>query len=366
MVTLRNTSIVEILKFKETDLHQKEVCVLPFDVVDKLKREKSAKNKCPFWIDAIDINGLAFVLFGGDIRINKFAWIGREDTFVSNDLFEGVSSLNFPCNSPLFKLHQSVVKLVWIEMDRICRTFWRLLSSSSLHQGRFCQRSDTVHISSTTFSHLCRQGMGYDVSNTIGTTFIIAYEVKDSLQAFSSKQTSATESLHFKGTTGVKTLTKLFDAFAVFGIRQRWSKLTDPMRKLRTNDGVHYLIEREGEVCAKLEYVEDLGVLKISLAYSPFYVPWDKFGRVNNPPTKLRKEMAKYSMNNKDNSPQGTAEEDKTIVLAYGASFEYNDCICQIVSRENVTMVSCIENEGREEFLLHKGVVRELVLAYLE
>ena len=82
--------------------------------------------------------------------------------------------------------------------------------------------------------------------------------MKDGLQCFSRKHTSLTESLEFRGTNGVKALTKLFGAFAVFGIRQCCPKLADPVRKLRTNDGVHYLIENEREVSAKLEYAQEL------------------------------------------------------------------------------------------------------------
>ena len=76
----------------------------------------------------------------------------------------------------------------------------------------------------------------------------------------------------------MKELTKLFGAFAVFGIGRRHPKLKDSVRKLRTNDGVHYLVETEGQICARLVYTPDMGTLKITLAYSPFFAQWNNLG----------------------------------------------------------------------------------------
>ena len=198
-VKVNNDTVAQILQFKEKEVMEKSVLIWVFDIVNKVKFEVSAKHNTPHWVDANTINSLAFVLFGGEL--NKFTWIGRGDTFMSNNQAENDNNnYNFPCDLSSFTLYQSVAKLVWIDLDRVRRTFRRLLLSSSLHQGRFSQQSETIHISAATFLHIQRQEiMRHGVRKTIGTSYSITYEVEDGLQSFSTKHTSGTEKLEFGG-----------------------------------------------------------------------------------------------------------------------------------------------------------------------
>ena len=331
---------------------------------DKFDFELTAENNSQlFWFASSMIDSIVFVLFAGESKVDIFAWIGRTDTFISNDN----SSFNFPCESPPFTLRQSVSKSIWIDIARVRRTFRRLLSSSSLHQGSFSRRSDVAYISVDTFAHIQQQARRLGVSEGNGRASEIMYEVKDGLQLFSRKQSCQSQTLEFKGTSGVKALTKIFGAFAVIGIRRRRPKLKDCVRKLQCNDGVHHLTEKEGEVNAKLDYAQDMGRMKITIAYSLFYPKWiGTTGSVNNPPTNLLKQALEYNIIGKQgNTNNETVQDRETSLLGHGTLFVSDGKLCTIVSLEIEPMMAYMDDEDNH-FLLNKDVLKELVVAYLE
>ena len=106
-------------------------------------------------------------------------------------------------------------------------------------------------------------------------------------------------------------------------------------------------------------------MLKVTLAYSPFYVQWDDAGKVNNPPTELFKQVVKYNVDNKDNHLQGAEANNETALLTFGATFKYNSQLCRIVSRSVEPMLICVNHCDDKEFRLNKDLVLELVVAYL-
>ena len=142
--------------------------------------------------------------------------------------------------------------------------------------------------------------------------------------------------------------------------------MKDPLRKLQSNDGVHYLIEKEGEVSTKLDYAQDMGRMKIMVAYSLFSPKWaGTTGRVDNPPTGFLKQALEYNVNDKRDNNQETQHDIETSLLGHGTSFELNGKLCTIISLEIEPMMVCIDDENNR-FLLSKYMLKELVVAYLE
>ena len=108
-VRLDNGAIGRILQSKEetvNNVKKQLVLILYYTLVirpDKFDFELTAENnRRSFWFASSMIDSIVFVLFAGESKVDIFAWIGRTNTFISNDN----SSFNFLCALPPFTLQQ--------------------------------------------------------------------------------------------------------------------------------------------------------------------------------------------------------------------------------------------------------------------
>jgi hypothetical protein len=202
------------------------------------------------------------------------------------------------------------------------------LGSASLNQGNYNTRKEKVSISIDTFQYLNRQVVdkeGVTIRN--GQRSKIVYELKEGLQAFSNKRACVSQAINFEQSTGVWELTKLFGSFTVFGIRQRRPKLADPLRKLETYDGIHYLVEQENRVSASLEYAKGLRQLTVMVAYRHYLVSWLN-GVPQGVPTALLKEAIEY---HKKQVHIGSANNHSSSDKLLHATFKYEGQLTKVV-----------------------------------
>lgn len=372
LVNLPSTAaIARIIDTSESNL----VLILKYySVGQKNRKEVSCKGSEPEWIDTNRIDDIVFVLLDDERKKEKHTWFGRKDTFVSVDDDDN-DKHTFPCDSPLFKLEQSIARQIWEETQDIRMTFRHLLGSASLNQGDDNTRKEKVSVSIDTFKYLERQ-----VVDTEGVTICggkrskIVYEVKEGLQAFSNKRACVSKSIKFENTRGVHALTELIGTFAIFGIRQRRPKLADPLRKLETYDGVHYLVEEEDRVSASLEYAKGLRQLTVMVTYQHYLVRWLN-GVPQNVPTTLLKDAIMYHRNGNisstgaddphGNMTQGNATTDDNKCLL-GASFEYHGELKKVTNVcDGNTFCECTSNTSGEIHNLQRVLVETLVMDYL-
>jgi hypothetical protein len=168
----------------------------------------------------------------------------------------------------------------------------------------------------------------------------------------------------------------LIGTFAIFGIRQRSPKLVDPLRKLETYDGVHYLVEEEDRVSASLEYAKGLRQLTVMVTYQHYLVRWLN-GVPQNVPTTLLKDAIMYHHRNdnidstgvddpRGNTTQGNATTYNKCLL--GASFEYHGELAKVTKvcdGNNFCEYTTSTNTSGETHILQRVLVETLVMDYL-
>lgn len=283
--------------------------------------EVTCKGEILEWHDIATVADIVFVLLDDQRKGDTYTWFGRKDTFVG--VSENDDTHTFPCDSPYFTLEQSVSRTIWDEVQTIRECFRHLLGSSGLSQGSANTRKQKISIS--TFKYVLRLVEGRaGVTVAAGKKSMICNELKSGLQAFSNKKACVSEVIQFSNTAGVHILTEILGALAVFGIRRRRPKLADQMRKLETNDGIHYLEEEEDKVSASFEYARGLRQLTVSVSYKHYLVRWLN-GEPTNVPTAHLCDAIQYNKQaivDGNISSNNNSSNNKSLI---GASFEYGD-----------------------------------------
>ncbi len=95
------------------------------------------------------------------------------------------------------------------------------------------------------------------------------------MTAVSKREAFACEFLVFRNNNGVDALTSLLGTLTVLGMRRKRPRVDAGPSPLRTNDIVHYLVEEEAVVSARLVYAKEVGRLTVELGYSPYVVSFN-------------------------------------------------------------------------------------------
>jgi hypothetical protein len=128
------------------------------------------------------------------------------------------------------------------------------------------------------------------------------------------------------------------------------------------NDMVHYLMEEDNVVSAKLEYCKQIGRLTVELAYSPYIVSFNNVGRpINCTSERVINAITRTATT----GTQVCTHHDDTLL---GAQFMHNDELYNVVSIDaHFCFCAQVEGDGDNvEVRMQREVVKQLVDDYLE
>jgi hypothetical protein len=275
----------------------------------------------------------------------------------------------FPCDSPDCPIEVSYSRCIWNDLERMRALVRRMLTSSTMQQGQFARKREYTYINRQTFSFVKRMladHEGVEHSPAGATYKRVVFDITAGLTAVSKREAFACEFLVFRNNNGVDALTSLLGTLTVLGMRRKRPRVDAGPSPLRTNDIVHYLVEEEAVVSARLVYAKEVGRLTVELGYSPYVVSFNNAGH----PMNCNNARVSNAIT-RNNLPEDTHHSSTSNALI-GMQFELPDneddtFVVVSIDATDVSFCFCAKVEqGGAEVRLQRVIVEQLVNHYLE